>query len=84
MRRFAKYAWGVLAYNLVVILWGAFVRATGSGAGCGSHWPLCNGEVENGSIGPTLLSFVGQLDRKKDVMRDASLTCPTAGAGRSA
>jgi heme A synthase len=26
-------------------LWGAFVRASGSGAGCGSHWPLCNGEV---------------------------------------
>src|SRR5262249_28669659 len=25
-------------------LWGAYVRATGSGAGCGSHWPLCNGE----------------------------------------
>jgi heme A synthase len=45
MTRFAKYAWGVLAYNLVVILWGAFVRASGSGAGCGSHWPLCNGEV---------------------------------------
>jgi heme A synthase len=39
------FAWGVLAYNLLVILWGAFVRATGSGAGCGSHWPLCNGEV---------------------------------------
>lgn len=43
--KFAKYAWGVLAYNLAVILWGAYVRATGSGAGCGSHWPLCNGEV---------------------------------------
>jgi len=43
--RFARYAWGVLAYNIVVILWGAFVRATGSGAGCGSHWPLCNGQV---------------------------------------
>lgn len=42
---FAKYAWGVLAYNLAVILWGAYVRASGSGAGCGSHWPLCNGEV---------------------------------------
>jgi heme A synthase len=42
---YAAYAWGVLAYNLFVILWGAFVRATGSGAGCGSHWPLCNGEV---------------------------------------
>jgi heme A synthase len=43
--RFAKYAWLVLAYNLAVILWGAYVRATGSGAGCGSHWPLCNGVV---------------------------------------
>jgi heme A synthase len=44
-RRFAAFAWGVLAYNVLVIVWGAFVRATGSGAGCGSHWPLCNGEV---------------------------------------
>src|SRR5512140_1316532 len=43
--RFARYAWGVLAYNLGVILWGAWVRVTGSGAGCGSHWPTCNGEV---------------------------------------
>lgn len=43
--RFARYAWGVLAFNLAVVLWGAYVRATGSGAGCGNHWPLCNGEV---------------------------------------
>src|SRR6266542_622176 len=42
---FARYAWGVLGVNLFVILWGALVRATGSGAGCGAHWPLCNGEV---------------------------------------
>jgi heme A synthase len=42
---FSRYAWGVLGYNLLVILWGAFVRATGSGAGCGNHWPLCNGVV---------------------------------------
>jgi cytochrome c oxidase assembly protein subunit 15 len=34
-----------LALNLLVIVWGALVRATGSGAGCGNHWPLCNGEV---------------------------------------
>jgi cytochrome c oxidase assembly protein subunit 15 len=34
-----------LGWNVAVILWGAFVRATGSGAGCGAHWPLCNGEV---------------------------------------
>jgi len=45
LTRFAKYAWFVLTFNLGVILWGAYVRATGSGAGCGSHWPLCNGEV---------------------------------------
>lgn len=43
--RFAAYAWGVLAFNLLVIAWGAYVRATGSGAGCGDHWPLCNGAV---------------------------------------
>lgn len=35
----------MLGWNIAVILWGAFVRATGSGAGCGAHWPLCNGEV---------------------------------------
>jgi heme A synthase len=45
MVRFAKYAWGVLAANLGVVLWGAYVRASGSGAGCGSHWPLCTGVV---------------------------------------
>jgi heme A synthase len=45
LTRFAKYAWVVLIFNLGVILWGAYVRATGSGAGCGSHWPLCNGEI---------------------------------------
>jgi heme a synthase len=39
------YAWGVVGYNILVVLWGAVVRATGSGAGCGNHWPLCNGEV---------------------------------------
>jgi len=37
LTRFAKYAWAVLAVNILVILWGAFVRATGSGAGCGAH-----------------------------------------------
>jgi len=26
-------------------VWGAVVRATGSGAGCGGHWPLCNGQL---------------------------------------
>ncbi len=43
--RFSRYVWIVLGYNLAVILWGAYVRATGSGAGCGAHWPLCQGVV---------------------------------------
>ena len=34
-----------LAYTMCVILWGAYVRSSGSGAGCGAHWPLCNGEM---------------------------------------
>ncbi|HVR09533.1 MAG TPA: COX15/CtaA family protein [Thermoanaerobaculia bacterium] len=41
----ARYCRFLLAYNLAVIVWGAYVRASGSGAGCGSHWPSCNGEV---------------------------------------
>ena len=40
-----RFSWGVLIYFIAVILWGALVRATGSGAGCGDHWPLCNGTV---------------------------------------
>jgi cytochrome c oxidase assembly protein subunit 15 len=40
-----RFAWGVLAYSIAVILWGTLVRATGSGDGCGGHWPLCNGTV---------------------------------------
>jgi cytochrome c oxidase assembly protein subunit 15 len=38
------YAAVVVGFMVLVILEGAFVRATGSGAGCGNHWPLCNGD----------------------------------------
>jgi len=75
MSRFARYGWGVLAFNLLVILWGAYVRASGSGAGCGAHWPLCNGVViprepalatmielaHRATSGIALLLVVGQL-----------------------
>ncbi len=55
-RWLARYAWGVLAYNLGVVAWGAFVRASGSGAGCGSHWPLCNGVVS--PVAPSLATAI--------------------------
>ena len=58
MSKLARLAWAVLAYNVAVILWGAYVRATGSGAGCGAHWPLCNGEVLPRAAGvATLIEF---------------------------
>ncbi|MGH9585191.1 MAG: COX15/CtaA family protein [Bryobacteraceae bacterium] len=44
-RRFALFAWAVVAFNIPVILWGAFVRISFSGDGCGDHWPFCNGQV---------------------------------------
>ena len=55
-------AWAALAGNVVVILQGAFVRATGAGAGCGSHWPTCNGAVVPlGATTETLIEFSHRL-----------------------
>jgi cytochrome c oxidase assembly protein subunit 15 len=45
VRALRRFAWSVVGFNVAVIAWGAFVRATGSGAGCGRHWPTCKGEV---------------------------------------
>lgn len=42
---FGRYAWILLGYLVFVIVFGAWVRITGSGAGCGDHWPLCQGAV---------------------------------------
>ncbi len=53
--KLVRFAWSVLIYNVLVILWGAYVRATGSGAGCGAHWPLCNGEVIPSAPGTKML-----------------------------
>jgi heme A synthase len=42
---FAKYAWFVLVYNILVIIWGVFLRASKSGDGCGRYWLTCHGEI---------------------------------------
>ena len=44
-RAFARFGWATLAYTLFVVLFGAWVRITGSGAGCGQHWPTCHGQI---------------------------------------
>ena len=73
-RRFALFAWAVLAYNLAVVLWGAYVRATGSGAGCGNHWPLCDGPVAPQTpAGATLIEFTHRVTSGLDVMLVAAL-----------
>jgi heme A synthase len=57
MSRLARYAWFVLAFNVFVILAGALVRATGSGAGCGPSWPSCKGELLPELEGATAVEF---------------------------
>ena len=58
----ALFAWATLFFNIVVILWGAYVRATGSGAGCGNHWPDCNGLVVGASARTqTIIEFTHRM-----------------------
>lgn len=55
---FARAAQVVLAYTVAVVLWGAYVRATGSGAGCGRHWPRCNGQtIPRSPSAETIIEF---------------------------
>ena len=57
-----RFAWTLLAYNVLVILWGAVVRATSSGAGCGDHWPLCNGTiVQHHPRAATVIEFLHRM-----------------------
>jgi cytochrome c oxidase assembly protein subunit 15 len=64
-----RFAWGVVAYNVAVIVWGSAVRATGSGGGCGEHWPLCNGTliVRHPGIG-TLIELSHRVTSGIDVL----------------
>lgn len=42
---FRRLSLANVIFTVIVILWGAVVRATSSGAGCGDHWPKCDGEI---------------------------------------
>ncbi|MBV9759012.1 MAG: COX15/CtaA family protein [Acidobacteriaceae bacterium] len=57
-----RFAWAVLAYNLAVVLWGAYVRVSFSGDGCGAHWPFCNGQViPHGMASAMAIEFTHRL-----------------------
>jgi cytochrome c oxidase assembly protein subunit 15 len=58
----ARFAWVALYWNVAVVLWGAYVRATGSGAGCGNRWPLCAGDVVGAKAsGQTIVEFTHRI-----------------------
>lgn len=58
----ARFAWATLACNVAVVLWGAYVRATGSGAGCGDKWPLCGGPIVGASArAQTIIEFTHRM-----------------------
>jgi heme a synthase len=57
-----RFAWAALYWNVAVVLWGAYVRATGSGAGCGNRWPLCGGDVVGvNAKGQTIVEFTHRI-----------------------
>lgn len=62
LKNTSALARGTLLFLLFVVAWGAYVRASGSGAGCGSHWPLCNGQViPVGASTKTLVEFTHRI-----------------------
>jgi hypothetical protein len=62
MSRVARFAWSTLGCNLAVVIWGAYVGATGSGDGCSNRWPVCNGDVLGASAqAPTIVEFTHRM-----------------------
>jgi heme A synthase len=62
MSRLAKLAWTAVVFNVAVIAFGSVVRATESGAGCGPHWPACNGQFIPSEIhGARLIEFTHRI-----------------------
>jgi cytochrome c oxidase assembly protein subunit 15 len=58
----ALFAWVTLCFNVAVVLWGTFVRATGSGAGCGNKWPSCGSSLLGTSAkAQTIIEFTHRM-----------------------
>src|SRR6195952_2183312 len=68
-KRFRWFAWALLVYNLAVILWGAYVRASFSGDGCGAHWPFCSGQALPANMTTqTMIEFTHRMMSSVDVI----------------
>src|SRR5436309_2968673 len=60
-RRFTRLARTAAIFTYLLIVLGAIVRITGSGLGCGEHWPLCNGKLLPPLDVPTLIEYGHRL-----------------------
>src|SRR5260370_8141751 len=60
-RRYTQLAWAAAVCTYLLIILGAIVRITGSGLGCGEHWPLCNGRLFPPLDLPTLIEYGHRL-----------------------
>src|SRR2546427_7109128 len=60
-RGFTRLAWTAAGFTYLLIILGAIVRITGSGMGCGEHWPLCNGKLLPPLDLPTLIEYTHRL-----------------------
>src|SRR5213080_5373998 len=60
-RAFTRLAWTAAGFTYLLIILGAIVRITGSGMGCGEHWPLCNGKLLPPLDLPTLIEYTHRL-----------------------
>lgn len=76
LRWISRIAWVTLIWHVVTILAGTVVRATGSGDGCGSHWPLCNGEVL--PVAPSIKTIIEFTHRRISAF-DGVLVLMTVG-----
>lgn len=57
-RNLHRLAAATLLVHVGVIVWGAYVRVSFSGDGCGDHWPLCNGEaIPTAATTKTLIEY---------------------------
>src|SRR5438034_536016 len=60
-RSFTRLAWSAAACTYLLVILGAIVRITGSGLGCGEHWPLCNGKLLPPLDLPTMIEYGHRL-----------------------
>src|SRR5256885_16646905 len=60
-RSVTRLAWSAAACTYLLIILGAIVRISGSGLGCGEHWPLCNGKLLPPLDLPTIIEYGHRL-----------------------